>query len=83
MLEGIFWIFVAFVIFAPAFVGLYLLVTSADKLEIKYQNFQLERTHMPLKDEDFTDMPRVIKRLKAIGCALILFSVMVAIYVAM
>lgn len=83
MFEGLFWIFIAFLIFAPACLGFYLLVTSTDKLTVSYQNFQLKRTAMPLKDEDFSNMPRVIFRLKLTGFFLIAFSVSVMVYALM
>ena len=60
----------AFLISAPAFVGLYLLVVSADTLAIRYQNFMLEMTHEPLKDEDFPHLYRIVWGIKAAGGAL-------------
>jgi hypothetical protein len=81
MLEGLFWIFVAVLIGVPASLGFYLVLSTSDKLTVKYQNYQLARTMQPLKDEDFRDMPRIIWRLKAIGVILLLFSVGVIYYV--
>jgi len=77
MLEGILWLLIAFLILAPGFTGIYLLTTNSDKLTVNYQNFQLRRTMLPLKDEDFANMPTVIRRLKMLGGFLLLFSVSV------
>ncbi|MEM9226912.1 MAG: hypothetical protein AAGA45_03000 [Verrucomicrobiota bacterium] len=76
-MESIFWIFIAFLILAPGCFGIYLLTSTTDKLTVSYQNFQLRRTSLPLKDEDFSNIPQIIRRLKALGFVLCLFSVLV------
>ncbi len=75
MIEGLFWMLVALVLGLPGFVGVYLLFTSPDNLSVKYQNYRLAKTHQPLKDEDFSNMPSIILRLKMAGSALLIISV--------
>ncbi|MBC2595541.1 hypothetical protein H5P28_14840 [Ruficoccus amylovorans] len=81
MLEGLFWIFIAVLIGVPASLGCYLVLANSDKLTVKYQNYQLARTMQPLKDEDFSNMPRIIWLLKAVGVLLLVFSAGVVYYV--
>lgn len=82
MLEGLFWIFIAVLIGVPASLGCYLVLANSDKLTVKYQNYQLARTMQPLKDEDFSNMPRIIWMLKTVGVLLLVFSAGVIYYVA-
>ncbi len=83
MLEGILWLLIAFLILAPGFTGMYLLTSNSDKLTVTYQNYQLRRTMLPLKDEDFANMPTIIRRLKVLGVFMVLFSISVAVFAVM
>ena len=58
----------------PGFLGGYLIFTSPDNLSIKYQNYRLAKTKMPLKDEDFSNMNNIILRMKITGTALLICS---------
>lgn len=75
MLESIFWQGASILVFLPGFLGLYLLLTSPDRLTVQYQNYMLRKTMRPLKDEDFSKSNLVVIGLKVFGFVLIVGSV--------
>lgn len=56
-MDAIIWFPIAFLIVAPAVLGVYVLAAPADKLGVSYQNYRLAKTGKPLKDEDFSHLP--------------------------
>ncbi len=68
------WFSIAFLIVAPAILGVYVLAAPADKLGVSYQNYRLAKTGKPLKDEDFSHLPWLLVLMKAGGMSLVVFS---------
>lgn len=79
MFESILWQAASILIVLPAFLGMYLLVSSTDQLAVRYQNFMLARTMKPLKDEDFKHITWVIYGLKVLGLLLLVCSIVLGI----
>lgn len=76
-MDAIIWFPIAFLIVAPAVLGVYVLAAPADKLGVSYQNYRLAKTGKPLKDEDFSHLPWLLVLMKAGGVAMIAFSALV------
>ena len=81
VVDVIVWILVGAFVFGPLSFGLYLVFASSDQLEVNYENYMLRKTALPLKGEDFRDLPRVVLSLRVLGVSLILFALMLAMWV--
>ncbi|WOO41574.1 hypothetical protein [Rubellicoccus peritrichatus] len=67
----LFWSLVALFGVLPGFLGMYLVLSPIDHLTVRYQNLRLSMSQMPLKDEDFPHMGRIVFLIKLIGFLMI------------
>jgi len=71
----IIWLLVSSALVLMVSLGAYLLVSPGDNLIVRYQNIRLSMTGMPLKDEDFPNMPRVVFLLKSCGAFMVIAGI--------
>ena len=73
------WIGYAFLTVILMALGAYMLLVPADRLVVRYQNWRLASSGLPLKDEDFANMPRFVAASKVLGGLLLLAGGMLLI----
>lgn len=69
-----FWMFFSAVSIGSLGLGAALLVLPSDNLAVRYQNFMLKRTELPLKDEHFSNMPQILWWMRLTGTSLLALS---------
>lgn len=77
MIVFLFWSLVALFGVLPGFLGVYLLFSPIDHLTVRYQNLWLSKSGMPLKDEDFPRMGKIVFLLKLAGVFMIVAGISV------
>ncbi len=78
MIDTVIWILFASLLIGSLALGIFLLATPSDGLAVKYQNYMLRKTALPLKDEHFTTMPQVIAGIRVLGLGMVAFAVLMA-----
>ncbi|GHB93739.1 hypothetical protein [Cerasicoccus arenae] len=82
MIEGVFWLTFSILSIGSAALGCFLLFSPRDALAVRYQNYMLAKTMRPLKDEDFSHMPKVVWGLKGAGLVCLTLSALMLVGVS-
>lgn len=81
LIDAITWTLFATLMIGSYVAGFYLLMSSSDHLTVRYQNHMLRKTGLPLKDEDFSTMPRVLLLFRTAGVLFIAFGSLLTLWV--
>lgn len=71
ILDVMFWLAVAFLIFVSGYLGVYLLFSGTDKLVVRWQNIRIRYSTRVLKDEHFGNVNVVITGFRCLGILLL------------
>ena len=73
-MDAVAWLLLSGIVIGTFAGSMVLLFAPSDMLTVRYQNAMLRKTALPLKDEHFNNMPKVLFYIRLIGLSLLVVS---------